>query len=148
MYIDVDLILLELENLPEYDDQVMLQGVTEGGDPFYGIKHRRDEKLEVKEKCFTVPLFDFKYTNDIIQKLGMYRTRVIRLKPQRCYTYHIDYTMRMHIPLVTNDKCMFIIDDVVHRFPADGRSYLIDTTLRHTAINASLEERIHIVGFV
>lgn len=146
MYIDVDLILLELENLPEYDDQVMLQGVTEGGDPFYGIGRSKESNHE--EKCFTVPLFDFKYTNDIIQKLGMYRTRVMRLKPQTCYTYHRDRTMRMHIPLVTNDKCMFIIDDVVCRFPADGRSHLIDTTLRHTAINASLEERIHIVGCV
>jgi len=78
----------------------------------------------------------------------MYRTRVMRMKPKTCYTYHRDRTKRMHIPLVTNEKCMFIIDDIVYRYPANGKSYLIDTTLRHTAINASFEDRIHIVGCV
>ena len=43
---------------------------------------------------------------------------------------------------------MFIIDDMVYRYPADGRHHLIDTTKMHTAINASTEERIHLVGCV
>jgi hypothetical protein len=43
---------------------------------------------------------------------------------------------------------MFIIDDEVHRYPADGNSYLLDTTKPHTAINGSYEDRYHIVGCV
>ena len=68
------------------------------------------------------------------------------MKPKTCYTYHKDYTKRIHIPIITNEKCMFIIDDEVVRFPADGDYYLVDTTKMHTAINASFEDRIHIVG--
>jgi len=30
--------------------------------------------------------------------------------------------------------------------PADGRYYEIDTTQKHTALNGSWEDRIHIVG--
>jgi hypothetical protein len=146
MSIDIERILLELELLPEYDTQIMIQSVKGIDDPFYGIG--RSKNSNHLEKEFTEPLFDFKYTNKIIQKNGMYRTRVMRMKPKTCYTYHRDRTKRMHIPLVTNEKCMFIVDDIVYRYPADGKSYLIDTTLRHTAINASFEDRIHIVGCI
>jgi len=146
MSIDIERILLELELLPEYDSQIMLQSVKGIDDPFYGIG--KSKNLNHQEQEFTELLFDLKYTNKIIQENGMYRTRVMRMKPKTCYTYHRDHTKRMHIPLVTNEKCMFIIDDIVYRYPANGKSYLIDTTLRHTAINASFEDRIHIVGCV
>lgn len=145
MYIDIERILLELEILPQYDTQIMLQR-TEIDDPFYGI----GKVLELKhtEEEFIYPQFDMSYTNFIIEKLGMYRTRLMRMKPQTCYTYHLDLTKRMHIPLITNDRCMFIIDDIVYRYPADGNHYLVDTTKMHTAINASTEDRLHIVGCI
>ena len=70
------------------------------------------------------------------------------MKPKTCYTYHQDWSKRLHIPLITNENCFFIIDDKVSRHPADGRSYIVDTTKMHTFVNASLENRIHIVGCV
>ena len=147
MCIDIEKILLELELLPKYDSQIMLQGAEPvNNNPFYGIG--KVLELDHNEEEFIYPLFNIPYTNSIIQSLGMYRTRVMKMTPQTCYTYHLDLTKRMHIPLITNDSCMFIIDDVVSRYPADGRSYLIDTTKMHTAINASTEDRIHIVGCV
>jgi len=41
-----------------------------------------------------------------------------------------------------------IVDDQLHRLPADGSIYIIDTTKNHTAVNASREDRIHIVGCI
>lgn len=73
------------------------------------------------------------------------RVRIMRMKPKSVYTYHMDCEPRLHFALKTNPKAMFIIDDEVFRVPADGRGYLLDTTVPHTAVNASLEERIHIV---
>jgi len=145
MSIDIDRILLELEILPK-GSQVPLQGVEPNGDPLYGTG--KVLELNHSEEEFIYPLFNIPYTNSIIKSLGMYRTRLMRMKPKVCYSYHYDLTKRIHIPLITNDKCMFIIDDKVYRYPADGNWYLIDTTKIHTAINASYEERIHIVGCV
>jgi len=63
-----------------------------------------------------------------------------------CYTYHQDPTKRIHIPLITNENCFMVIEDEIYRYPAEGDYYLVDTTKRHTFVNASFEERIHIVG--
>ena len=78
----------------------------------------------------------------------MYRTRVMNMGPKSCYSYHQYPTPRMHIPLITNEKCFFVLDDEVVRLPADGQSYFIDTRKMHTFVNASFENRIHIVGCV
>ena len=72
------------------------------------------------------------------------------LKRGMCYSYHYDLTPRVHIPLTSNEKCMFIIEDKVYRLPADGSVYFVNTKLFHTALNANREdfERTHIVGNV
>ena len=147
MKISINKILKELEFLPKYDTQISLQGVEGQTDPFYGTGKLADCKH--KESEFIHPLFaELKYTNKVLSDLGMCRTRLLKLKPFRCYSYHRDASKRIHIPIITNERCMFIIDDEVHRYPADGNSYLLDTTKPHTAINASYEDRYHIVGCV
>lgn len=145
---DLQRILNELNILPEWKDQICLQGVEGNDDPFFGCG--RIDNLAAKEKDFTSLLFDIPYTNNIISTLGLYRTRVLRLMPGRCYSYHHDPTKRIHIPLITNIKSFLIIDKEVIHLPADGNHYLVDTTQNHTALNASpvrkKKERIHIVG--
>jgi len=70
----------------------------------------------------------------------------MNLKSKTCYTYHQDYGKRFHIPIITNDSCFFVIDDKIKRYPADGNYYIIDTTKKHTAVNASWKDRIHLIG--
>lgn len=147
MDINIDIILIELDQyLPKYKNQISLQGVKGIEDPFYGTG--RITEIDHTEEEFTEFNFVLPYTNQVIRDLGMYRTRVMKMDPKTCYTYHQDYTRRMHIPLVTNENCFFVVDDEVIRTPADGNHYLIDTTKKHTFVNASLEERIHIVGCI
>jgi len=144
MKISIEKILEELQVLPEYDTQIMLQVPQGQTDPFYGIgrlanwNHTEDE--------FIYPVFDIPYTNNILKELKMFRTRVMRMKPHRCYSYHVDETKRIHIPLITDEKCFFVLDDKVMRLPADGTHTLVDTTKMHTFVNASSIQRIHIVG--
>ena len=144
--VDIDKILKELQVLPEYDNQVMLQTVEGQSDPFYGIgrlanwNHTEDE--------FIQPVFNIPYTNSILKELKMFRTRVMRMNPHHCYSYHIDETKRIHIPLVTDEKCFFVIEDKILRLPADGNCTVIDTTKIHTFVNASPIQRIHIVGCI
>ena len=146
MSIDIERILLELESLPKYDTQISLQTIKGKTDYNYGTG--RLDNLEHNENDFIVPLFDIPYTNSVIKDLDMYRTRVMRMHSKTCYSYHQDPTQRIHIPLITNENCFMVIADEVYRYPADGNYYIVDTTKIHTAVNASWDERIHIVGCI
>ena len=70
----------------------------------------------------------------------------MRMRPKTCLTYHKDdSTMRLHVPIITNDACFFINNDVVGKMQKCGGLYLYDVASRHTAVNASREDRIHLV---
>jgi len=147
--LDIQKILNELKLLPEYDKQIMLQGVNSKADHSYGTGRLDDIDNSVKEweqdfKEFLFP--ELEYVNFILKKLNMTRTRVMKMAPKTCYSYHQDPSKRVHIPLITNEKCFFVVADEVIRLPADGNHYVIDTTKLHTFVNASFEDRIHIVG--
>ena len=138
---DTKEIIKEIESLPRFEDQICLQS-NESGDPFLGCGINPYDTALVKK------IFDTPVLNAIIDDHGLYRTRVMRMKPKTCYTYHQDPTKRLHVPVVTNDKCFLVVDDKVVRCPEIGKPYVIDTTKLHTAVNASLETRIHIVGCI
>jgi len=54
----------------------------------------------------------------------------------------------LHIPLITNDNCFFINNEVISRMDAVGHMYTFDSTVKHTAVNASRESRTHLVASV
>ena len=153
----IDTIKFELEN-KKFKDQLALQGAIKDdfdgslykklyGDPTNGDPY----KQRPDEKNFNISLYgNMPYTNSIIKKYEMFRTRAIALKQNRAYSIHQDLTPRIHIPLETNDNCLFILNDVVYRLPADGSIYFVDTTLPHTALNGNRNvfTRTHIVGCI
>ncbi len=141
--IDIQRILSEISILPDNEAQISLQVSIDGQNGTGKLT-----TLQGRESDYDILAYDIPYTNSVITDLGMYRSRVMRMKPKTCYSYHRDATQRVHIPLVTNDKCFFVIDDEIKRCPADGSHYLIDTRKLHTFVNASREERIHIIGCV
>ena len=152
--IDLDIIQNELMILPEFYNQICLQGIKEFSDPFFGCGSgnltaagKVASFAPYKEEDFKYPNFDLPYTNSLIEKLNIYRTRVLILHPNSCYSIHSDNNKRIHIPIVTDEKCWLIIDKEVIHLPADGNYYEIDTTKQHTALNGSrTTKRIHIVG--
>lgn len=152
MSLDLNKIKEELKRLPKFKapflNQICLQGVEDNPDPFFGCG-KVDSLEPHKETDFVHPNFNMPYINSILTKLGMYRTRVLKLGPASCYSIHRDPTKRIHIPIVTSDKCLLIVNNEVMYLPADGSYYEIDTTHRHTAINGTRNlERIHIVGCI
>ena len=77
----------------------------------------------------------------------VYRTRIMVMQPRSCYSIHTDTSPRLHIALKTHNQCKFIFTtppEIVH-IPADGFVYWVDTSKEHTAINASLEPRWHLL---
>jgi hypothetical protein len=149
MSIDLEKIKQELKLLPKFDEQICLQGTKDNLDPFWGVgKWNEKYELGYKETDFNTFIFDLPYINSILLDLKMYRTRVMNLKPKTCYTYHRDITKRIHIPIETNESCFIIINKEVKHYPANGNYYVVDTTQYHTALNASMLNRIHIVGVI
>lgn len=146
---DIERILLELESLPKWDLQICLQSYEGNKDHTFGcglLKKIIDAGY--KEEDLTHKIFNIPYINSIIDEHGLYRTKFFRMRKKTCYSYHKDQTKRLHIPIVTNDKCFFVINDEVVRTPTEGHPYVLDTTLIHTAVNASFEDRIHLIGCV
>jgi len=98
---------------------------------------------------------DYPYMNSIITEYNMFRTRKMWMQEKFTYAWHVDNSPRIHIPLYTNEHCMWIIRDIdepytdrIYRIPADGGVYLVDTTTPHTFLNSNADEflRTHIVG--
>jgi hypothetical protein len=144
---DIEWIIQELEN-KKVSAQFPLQGAFEED---YDGACGKTYDLRANESEYVVPLYDdMQYTYSLLSKYKMHRTRVMKMIKGTCYSYHIDLTPRIHIPLTSNERCMFIIDGKVYKLPADGSVYLVDTTLYHTALNANREQfiRTHIVGNV
>jgi len=149
MPLDIEKIKSELKLLPKFDEQICLQGTKDNLDPFWGIgKWLEKHEKGYKETDFNTFIFDMPYVNSILSDLKMYRTRVMNLKSKTCYTYHKDLSKRIHIPVETNKDCFIIINKEVKHYPADGNYYVVDTTQYHTALNASMLDRIHIVGVI
>jgi hypothetical protein len=144
MSIDIDRILLELELLPN-ETQVSLQSNDINNNDHLNGTGR---PIKMKEFDFIYPIFDLPYINSLMDEMNLYRTRIMRMKPCTCYSLHKDFSLRLHIPLITNDKCFLVVDDKVIRYPADGSYYILDARKQHTAVNASFEERIHLIACV
>lgn len=79
--------------------------------------------------------------------MKVYRTRIMTMLPRTCYSIHKDDNPRLHMALRTHNQCKFIFTappSIIH-IPADGNLWWVDTREYHTAINASLIPRIHLL---
>jgi len=105
----------------------------------------------LKEKDFNVTCDMFKDTifDEIIQKLkdkniNVTRGRFMYMLHKTCLTMHKDPSPRVHIPIYTNENCMMLFNDKAVRLPFGG-TYYVDTTIPHTALNASKDPRVHLI---
>ena len=96
------------------------------------------------------------YWNTILDtfKSPITRTRFAYLAPNYSIKPHIDYnttySIRVHIPIVTNSKsflCAYDYDGKVvkQHCPADGSVWFLNTGMRHWAENNGTEGRIHLI---
>jgi hypothetical protein len=77
----------------------------------------------------------------------VYRSRLMVMQPRTCYSIHSDANPRLHIAITTNPQARFIFTrppQIIH-LPADGKIWWVDTREEHTALNGSMENRIHLV---
>ena len=146
MKYDLEIIKRELSTLPKYNNQIYLQGDTKVMDPFEPTIGQNYLIVDETEKDFNIPLFDIPYINGILNEHKLVRTRLMKMKSKTCYYWHNDKTKRLHIPVQTHEHCFLLLGNERVYLPADGTAYVVDTTQKHTALNCSKVDRIHIVG--
>lgn len=116
----------------------------------------RGELVGTREFSYLAEEFKHTIVDDVIRevkkialrdfKTMIGRVRLLRLKSKTCYSLHIDKEeFRFHIPLITNRSCFFVCGNELGRMEEVGRLYLFKTNLEHTAVNASHQERLHLV---
>lgn len=107
----------------------------------------------VLETDFTTLCTQFKNTgfeklyNCLTSNYNVGRVRLMKSDPKTCLSWHTDSTNRIHYPILTQDGCFMVIDEEVAHLKQDIW-YFTETLGKHTAFNASLSSRIHIVACV
>jgi hypothetical protein len=95
---------------------------------------------------FSNTLFEEVYL-ELEKKYKLGRVRLMKSVPKTCLSWHKDTSKRIHFPIKTQSGCFMIIDNEVF-YLEENNWYITDTEKYHTAVNASKEERIHLVATV
>jgi hypothetical protein len=107
-------------------------------------------KIQLKESDFKILCSQFKGTmfeevyTALEKKYILGRVRIMKSTPKTCLSWHYDYDIRVHYPIETHEGCLMIIEDEVMHL-SKNKWWYTNTQKMHTALNASTEERIHLV---
>ena len=106
----------------------------------------------IEENNFTefLPEFEntyFKFVYDILsRRFALGRTRILKKGPRSTLSWHKDPEPRLHIPIITNQGCRFVIEDRSFHLPADGGVWIVNAKKYHNFFNGGEEDRIHLVA--
>lgn len=163
---DLDLLRKDVEwlqansYLSKSDNQICLNAIDGNSTWRDGVgklleRYPQYKKSMDVERQFThwLPEFNDLYAKHVYDTLSqrwhLGRMRMMEVRAKTCYTWHKDVSRRLHVAIDTDPaKCGLIIEDTVHRIPADGNVYLADTTKYHTAFNAMERSRYHLVAVI
>ena len=78
------------------------------------------------------------------------RARVSLVPPEQSPPFHVDavpdaYSVRLHIPILTNPGCRFEYEDCGRHMEANGNGVLVRVNRMHRAINLGLAPRYHLI---
>ena len=107
-------------------------------------------EAEFGSKMKVMERYKFGYFKDLLDRLGEETfswSRITVHDPEATINPHTDgeRTIRLHIPIYTNDDAWFGWGDKKYNF-VPGKVYLINTGKEHYTINHGLTERAHIIS--
>ncbi len=117
------------------------------------IIHVNKKPIIFKESEFTYLCDIFKNTefekiyNMLVSKHNVGRIRIMKIDPKKCMSWHSDRSKRIHYVLSTSRGANLVVEDEI-KFLELNSWYLVDTTKNHTAFNASMSSRIHLVAVI
>ena len=108
----------------------------------------------IEEHKYTEICPEFKDTyveevyNLITSKFKLGRVRFLMKPPRSCLSWHRDPEMRLHIPIITNEGCRMVINDVSFHMPSNGSAYIVNNKEYHNFFNGSEIDRVHLVATI
>lgn len=111
----------------------------------------RENRLQ--EKDFTLLCDQFRGTlfEDVYNLLNknfvLGRVRFMRSMPKTCLSWHQDDSIRLHYPIKTQEGCLMVYENKSYFLEKDTW-YKTNTLEKHTAVNASNSDRIHLVASI
>lgn len=115
--------------------------------------HVPEYETPLKETDFTELCSVFQGTafeeiyRELVKRYHVGRVRLMKSLPKTCLSWHVDQTPRIHYPVKTQTGCLMVIEDEVKYMP-QNTWWETNTVYEHTALNASKEDRIHLVTCV
>ena len=106
----------------------------------------------INESAYTEFVKDFEHTyfkkvyDQLSKKFKLGRVRILLKEPRSTLSWHRDPEPRLHIPIITNQGCMMVIENVAKHLPADGSVYITNNVKYHNAFNGGEENRVHLVA--
>jgi len=106
----------------------------------------------IDETKYTQLVEDFKdtYFKEVYETLNKYykigRIRILLKEPRSTLSWHRDPEPRLHIPIITNQGCSMVIENVAKHLPADGSVWITNNTKYHNFFNGGEQSRIHLVA--
>lgn len=134
------------------DDETTKAIFPDGGVNFKALKYLGVAHSFEHNKPTQACVGYIKEVLDDLENLGFFprRARVSCLKSHCKSTVHKDsngeqYMARIHIPIITNKKCVHIAEGTNLHMPADGSVYIMWVNNWHQIRNDSDEDRYHII---
>ena len=115
-----------------------------------GKEVSRDIKID--ESKYTEVVKDFQNTyfkevyETLAKKFKIGRVRILLKEPRSTLSWHRDPEPRLHIPIITNEGCSMVIENVAKHLPADGKVTITNNTKYHNFFNGGEQSRIHLVA--
>jgi hypothetical protein len=118
---------------------------------------KKEKKFILDHKEFThiISHYENTYTEEVVNQVkelvypyyNIGRVRWMLLNSKSTLSYHTDPhdTLRFHIPIITTDNAFFLVNDKVFRMDTIGQLYVLNTQLKHTAVNTDNTNRLHLV---
>jgi hypothetical protein len=124
------------------------------------IENKIGQTVQVNKKSIIFKESDFTYLCDVFRntefekvynmltsKHNVGRIRIMKIDPKQCMSWHADSSKRIHYVLSTSQGANLVVENEV-KFLELYSWYLVDTTKHHTAFNASMSSRIHLVAVI
>ena len=121
--------------------------------PDHSGKEALRDKM-INERAYTEFVKDFEKTyfkevyEQLSKKFKLGRVRILLKQPRSTLSWHRDPEPRLHVPIITNPRCIMVIENVAKHLPADGSVWITNNTKYHNAFNGGEENRVHLVACV
>jgi hypothetical protein len=108
----------------------------------------------INENKYTQLVSDFRGTyfeevyNVLKNNFKIGRVRILLKEPRSTLSWHRDPEPRLHIPIITNQGCRMVIENIAKHLPADGSLTITNNLKYHNFFNGGEQNRIHLVACV